>query len=390
MKKIRILFFTGNRAEFSFIQNAIASLDKKKFYSEILISGSHLDKKFGNTIEYIKKKLQLNFHKIKISSTTKNVSKASDYYSELTTKFNKFLKKKFFDYIFISSDRFESFAIANVAFMNQLQIIHYEGGDITLGGSYDDYLRHSISRLASLHFVTNKFSKSRLIKFGEEKKRIENVGLLSLKKKKYNLKSIITNYKLDPNKFTIIFTYHPVVKRENKNYDDIKVIISSLEKLLKENRLQIIITYPNFDPYCNLILKGLNNLKKKNYKSVQFYKSLGTENYHKLLYYCGKSNKGLCVGNSSSGIKESDFFDCPAINIGPRQNLRTKSKNVVDVKIDQSEVYKKIKFLFSKNNRKKLKNVNKIYYKNNSSEKLNTKIVDHHKFNFFNIKKCTY
>ena len=57
MKKIRILFFTGNRAEFSFIQNAIASLDKKKFYSEILISGSHLDKKFGNTIEYIKKKL---------------------------------------------------------------------------------------------------------------------------------------------------------------------------------------------------------------------------------------------------------------------------------------------------------------------------------------------
>ena len=154
--------------------------------------------------------------------------------------------------------------------------------------------------------------------------------------------------------------------------------------------MQIIITYPNFDPYCNLILKGLNNLKKKNYKNVQFYKSLGTENYHKLLYYCGKSNKGLCVGNSSSGIKESDFFDCPAINIGPRQNLRTKSKNVVDVKINQSEVYKKIKFLFSKNNRKKLKNINKIYYKNNSSKKLNKKIVDHHKFNFFNIKKCTY
>ena len=183
MKKIRILFFTGNRAEFAFIHNAIESLNKKKFRSEILISGSHLDKKFGNTIKYIKKRLQTNIYKIKINSSSKNISKASDYYTELTTKFNKFLKKNFFDYIFVSSDRFESFAIANVAFMNQIQIIHYEGGDITLGGSYDDYLRHSISRLASLHFVTNEFSKSRLIKFGEEKKRIENVGLLSLKKK---------------------------------------------------------------------------------------------------------------------------------------------------------------------------------------------------------------
>ena len=390
MKRIRILFFTGNRAEFTFIHNAIESLSKKNFYSEILISGSHLDKKFGNTIEYIKKKLHINFHKIKINSSSKNISKASDYYSELSTKFNKFLKKNFFDYIFISSDRFESFAIANVAFMNQLQIIHYEGGDITLGGSYDDYLRHSISRLASLHFVTNKFSKLRLIKFGEERKRIENVGLLSLKKKKYDLKNILNDYKLDPDKFTILFTYHPVVKRKNKNYNDIKVIINSLEKLLKENELQIIITNPNFDPYCNLILKGLNNLKKKKYKNVKFYKSLGTENYHKLLYYCGKSNKGLCVGNSSSGIKEADFFNCPAINIGPRQNLRTKSKNVIDVKINQRQVYKKIKLLFSKNIKKKLKNVKKIYYKKNFSKKLSDKIFNHYKKDFFNIKRCTY
>ncbi len=167
MKKIKILFFAGNRAEFSFIQNAIEFINRSnKFQVSLLVSGSHFLKEFGKTFES-NKKLNVKTFKIKINIKTKNMSRASDYYSELTDKFNKFVKEKKFDYIFISSDRFESFAIANVAFLNNIQIIHYEGGDLTSGGSYDDYLRHSISRLASLHFVTNNNSYKRLIKFGE-------------------------------------------------------------------------------------------------------------------------------------------------------------------------------------------------------------------------------
>lgn len=391
MKKIKILFFTGNRAELEFIKNAINSLNKYKNFSlDILVSGSHLDKKFGETIKLLSKKFEKNLHQIKILSSTKNLFKTSDYYSELTMKFSKFLKKKRgYDYIFISSDRFESFAIANVAFINQLQIIHYEGGDVTSGGSYDDFLRHSISRLSSLHFVTNRFSEKRLIKFGEEKKRISNIGLLSLKHKKYNLNKIIQKFKLEPNKFLILFTYHPVISRKKKNSKDISIVLSSLEKLLKEKKIQIIITFPNFDPYFDLILNALRFFKKK-YSSVKFYKFLGSEKYHELLYYCGQTKNGACVGNSSSGIKEAEFFECPSINIGSRQNNRSRGNNVFDVKVNKNQIQDKIKLLSSKKNVKNFKSKNKIYYKKNSSKILSSKIINHYKKDFFSIKKCTY
>lgn len=387
MKKIKILFFTGNRAEFSFIQNAIEFINRSnKFQVSLLVSGSHFLKEFGKTFES-NKKLNVKTFKIKINIKTKNMSRASDYYSELTDKFNKFVKEKKFDYIFISSDRFESFAIANVAFLNNIQIIHYEGGDLTSGGSYDDYLRHSISRLASLHFVTNNNSYKRLIKFGEEQKRIKNIGLLSLKKKNYKIKNIIKQFKITPDKFLILLTYHPVVHRRKKNIEDIRIILDSLKKLIGEKKLQIIITHPNFDPYYDLIAKELSIFTKKNHTEVRFVKSLGTENYQKLLYYCGKTKKGLCLGNSSSGIKEAEFFNCPTINIGPRQNSRIKGNNVINVKVEKELIYKKIIFVIKK---KYKKNIKKIYFKRNSADFLISKILSHFKNDYSKIKKCTF
>ncbi len=387
MKKIKILFFTGNRAELSFIENAIEMIgDMKNFEISLLVSGSHFLNEFGNTVKYMKK-LNVKTFNINVKIQTQNISKTSDYYSKITEKFNKFIKRKKFDYIFISSDRFESFAIANIAFLNNIQIIHYEGGDLTSGGSYDDYLRHSISRLASLHFVTNEDSLKRLVKFGEEKNRIKNIGLLSLKQKTFKVNETKKMFDLNSKKYLILFTYHPLVYRKNKNRIDIKNILVSLEKLIHEKKIQLIITQPNFDPYHNLIVKELDILIKKNYCDVKFIKSLGTENYHRLLDYCGKTKKGFCVGNSSSGIKEAEFFDCPAINIGPRQDSRTKGNNVIDVKLDKNQIYKKINLLINKKQKKKIK---RIYFKPNSKNIIITKIINHYNNYYFKIKKCTF
>ena len=166
-------------------------------------------------------------------------------------------------------------------------------------------------------------------------------------------------------------------------------MLSSLEKLLKEKKIQIIITFPNFDPYFDLILNALRFFKKK-YSSVKFYKFLGSEKYHELLYYCGKTKNGACVGNSSSGIKEAEFFNCPSINIGSRQNNRSKGNNVLDVDVNKNQIQDKIKLLSLKKNVKNFKSKNKIYYKKNSSKILSSKIINHYKKDFFSIKKCTY
>jgi UDP-N-acetylglucosamine 2-epimerase len=151
--------------------------------------------------------------------------------------------------------------------------------------------------------------------------------------------------------------------------------------LLKNN--QIIITYPNFDPGYQYIINRITNIKKKN-KNLKVVKHLGRINYHSLLYYIGKNKKGFCMGNSSSGIKETVFFNCPTLNVGNRQNSRLKPKNVVDVKADQKQIINKI--MNKLNTYKVHENPYKLSIK---FEKIPNEIIQKFQRNDFKLKKCT-
>ena len=157
-------------------------------------------------------------------------------------------------------------------------------------------------------------------------------------------------------------------------------MFEALEYLSKDN--QIIITYPNFDPGYQYIIDKIKNLKKR-FKKVKVFKHLGRVNYHSLLYYIGKNKKGFCMGNSSSGIKETIFFNCPTLNIGIRQNSRLKPKNVVDVKANKNHIIKKINKL---NNYKVFKNP---YRLSSKFKEIPNEIIKKILRNDLKFKKCT-
>ena len=114
------------------------------------------------------------------------------------------------------------------------------------------------------------------------------------------------------------------------------------------------------------------------------FKHLGRLNYHSLLYYIGKNKKGFCMGNSSSGIKETIFFNCPTLNIGNRQKSRLKPKNVFDVKANKKEIILKINREFKYY--KKYKNPYKLTSK---FEKIPNEVIKKILRNNLKIKKCT-
>ena len=242
--------------------------------------------------------------------------------------------------VFISSDRFETFAFAISSYLRKIPIIHYEGGDVTEGGALDDNIRHAITKISNIHLTSNEDSLKRILKMGEEKWRCSNVGysqLYLMQKQKFDLKKIEKKFLLDSDEPLILFTFHPIIKKKNKK--DVDEIFKALEYLSKYN--QIIITYPNFDPGYQYIVTKINNIKKKN-KKIKVIKHLGKKNYHSLLYFIGKNKKGFCMGNSSSGIKETVFYNCPTINIGDRQKSRLKPGNVIDVEANEKKIINKI------------------------------------------------
>ena len=389
MKKKRIAIFTGNRAEYGMIRSFIKYFESdKKFKVYLIISGSHLDKKMGGTIKEIYKDNIKNIHKIFIKSQTNTLFQISNYSHILQNKINFFVKKKNIDVFFLSSDRFETLSVAITAHLNKIPIIHFEGGDKTEGGTLDDVTRHAITKLSHLHLTSNKESFNRIIKLGEEKKRIINVGYapffdLNLKKL-INEKNLIDKFNLDIKKKLILFTMHPLPLDITSTKKEIKETIEAL-KILDENKFQIIATYPNFDPGYKFIIKELNKLKIK--KNFTFIPSLGNKYYHSFLNYMGKKNKGICMGNSSSGIKESIFFGCNTLNIGKRQNNRTRPNNIVDVKkISSKIIYLSIFKTFNMKNGKKIN----PYSIKNSLKYISAKLFLFLKDKKIIFKKCTY
>ena len=106
-------------------------------------------------------------------------------------------------------------------------------------------------------------------------------------------------------------------------------------------------------------------------KHIQIYKSLGHYDYHGILNLCGRIGKGVCVGNSSSGIKETSVVGCPAVNIGPRQKGRLRVDNVIDVGYNRDEILDAVrKALYDGKFRKKCRNCKNPYGTGNTGEKI--------------------
>ena len=386
-KKTNLVFFSANRAEYSLIHPFLEIFSENPFFNVgLIVAGSHLDKKFGSTYGEIKKDNVKILSKIEIPLKTNSFSDTAAYSNLLQIEINRILKKTKVDIAFASSDRFETFSFVVAAYLRKIPIIHYEGGDLTEGGALDDNIRHAITKLANIHLTSNSDSLKRILKMGEEKWRCLNIGyspIFSIKKQNFSTSTIRKKFFLDKKKPLILFTLHPIIKDEKQASKEVKESFSALERLYKNN-FQIIITYPNFDPGYRDIVSKIKIFKKNN-KRAMVFKHLGRKNYHSLLYYIGKNKNGVCLGNSSSGIKEAILFKCPTINIGNRQNSRLKPLNVIDASASALAFFSKV----IKNTKIK-KNLFNPYGLKKSFSFLPNTVIKLKNNKYLQCKKCTY
>jgi UDP-hydrolysing UDP-N-acetyl-D-glucosamine 2-epimerase len=394
---IRLCVFSGNRAEYGLLSPIIKNLNKsKKIKIFFIVSGSHVDKKFGETINEIKKEKIKIYQTIKLFNSNRNKDQI-DYtpknISEIIEKYSTCLRKIKPNYNLVYADRFESFGATIASSQMNIPTIHIEGGDKTEGGTLDDSVRHAMTKISHLHITTNENAKKRILKLGEEKWRVKNFGYSAMdyvKLKNYAKKNEIENkLNIKITKPIVLFTQHPIPLENENIKDNFEKIINSIKRLSKLN-IQIIITYPNSDYGGKRIIEKINKLK--NIKNIKIVSSLGRYLYHGILALNNKSIKVVCAGNSSSGIKETAIFKCPVVNIGPRQNGRFRSSNVFDVKYNENQIYKIIfKCIYDEKIYKKCLKTKNLYGGGNTGKQI-TKFIENLNFSKTKIliKKITY
>ena len=267
MKKI--VFLTGTRADFGKMRSIILTLIKaKKFKIDVFVTGMHLMKEYGYTIEEIKKVGIKRLFKFKNQRLNYQKKVRMDLIlSKTIDGFSKYVKKNKPDLIMLHGDRLEALAGAVVGAYNNILVGHIEGGEIS--GTIDNSIRHSISKLSHLHFVSNISHKKRLIQLGEVKKNIFVIGSpdidIMISKKLPSIQKVKKQYKINFKEYSILI-FHPVTTE----LDKLSIQINLLINCLVESNKNYIIIYPNNDLGSNIIISAIEKLKKiKNLKYLK-------------------------------------------------------------------------------------------------------------------------
>ena len=354
MKK-KVVFITGTCADYGKIKSIISELSKNiKFEIYIFITGMHLQKKYGFTYKQIIKENKNNSKLFLSSNYCKNNAQDKTL-SKTVILFSNYINKIKPDMIFIHGDRVESLAASISGSLNNFLVAHIEGGEIS--GTIDEHMRHAISKMSHLHFVSNKYAKKILKLLGEKNKSIFNVGspdIDTMKSKKLpKLHQVKKRYEILFDKYSKSIL-HPV----NSRLKNLKEDCLNYFKSLVDSKKNYVLIYPNNDPGNEIILNEIYKLKKnENFKII---KSMRFEYFLTLL-----KNAEFIIGNSSAAIREAPFYGIPGFDVGDRQKFRFTSKNVINLNFNYKSILSKI----SKNNIKSYKQ-SKLYGKGEATKKI--------------------
>jgi GDP/UDP-N,N'-diacetylbacillosamine 2-epimerase (hydrolysing) len=321
-----ICIFTGTRAEYGLLKPLMQLIQEDhELKLQTLVSGMHLSPEFGLTYQEIETDGFCIDEKIEIllsSDTPTGLCKSIGL--GLISFSDAFMRLKP-DILVLLGDRFEALAAATTAMVARIPIAHLHGGETT-EGLIDESIRHSISKMSHLHFVSTEDYRRRVTQLGEHPDRIFNFGAIGLDGLQYlqlQSKSALEqkiNFQFDNN--TVLITFHPVTLEECTATTQFQ---SLLEALDAHPAIRAIFTKANSDTDGRQINRMIDEYVAFNPQKAIAFTSMGRENYLSAMQYVR-----AVIGNSSSGLLEAPSFGVPTINIGSRQKGRIRAASVID------------------------------------------------------------
>ena len=258
MKKL--LYVTGSRAEYGIMRRLLKKLDEdKNIQLDIVVTGMHLMKEYGETFKEVEKDFNV-IEKIDIEIANSNNYDVLHSMSLAMEKFAKFFLNNKYDAVMLLGDRYEILPVAIVSAINNIPLIHIHGGEKTLG-NYDEFIRHSITKMSKLHLVATDEYRNRVIQLGENPETVKNVGSLGVANamelellSKKELENKLGNF----SKPYFVVLFHPETITEISLEQQTENLISALNKF--KDRYDFVFIGSNSDTGSDKIQKIIKNL----------------------------------------------------------------------------------------------------------------------------------
>ena len=370
-EKRKVCIVTGSRAEYGLLYWLMKGIRSSlKLELQIIVTGMHLSPEFGLTYRQIEKDGFIINKKVETLLSSDSGVGVSKSIGLGVIEFSSVLDDLQPDIIVVLGDRFEILSSVIAAMILKVPVAHLHGGELTQG-AFDDSIRHSITKMAHLHFTAAEEYRKRVIQLGECRDKVFNVGALGIESikrlkllsKKNFEKSI--DFKLS--KKNILVTFHPVTLEKSTSEDQFNNLLNALGKLKDTN---IIFTKANSDTDGRVINELIDRYVLDNPNTTKAFESLGQLRYFSAMQYVN----GV-VGNSSSGLLEAPSFNIGTINIGDRQKGRIKAASIIDCLPTEDDITKALEQLFSDDFYEATKKTDDLFGDGKVSEKI-IKIIE--------------
>jgi GDP/UDP-N,N'-diacetylbacillosamine 2-epimerase (hydrolysing) len=337
-----ICVVTGTRAEYGLLRWVMEGIRQSPYLElQVIATGMHLSPEFGLTVKAIEddgfrvdRKVEMLLSSDTAVGVTKSMGLGMIGFADALAELRP-------DLVLVLGDRYEIFAAAAAAMIARLPIAHLHGGETT-EGAFDEAIRHSITKMAHLHFVAAEEYGRRVIQLGEQPERVFCVGGLGVD----NIQRLellgrpaleaALNFLLGPR--NLLITFHPVTLEHNTSAQQMQELLTALGDL-KDTHL--IFTMPNADTEGRVLFQQIQDFCAT-HPQARAYTSLGQLRY----LSCLRHVDGV-VGNSSSGLTEAPSFSKGTVNIGDRQKGRLRAASVIDCEPRAAAIAEALNQLFS-------------------------------------------
>jgi UDP-N-acetylglucosamine 2-epimerase (non-hydrolysing)/GDP/UDP-N,N'-diacetylbacillosamine 2-epimerase (hydrolysing) len=331
----RVVYLTGTRADYGLFYQTLRRIEEHPDLDlRLVVTAMHLAPEFGYTVRLIEKDgfhIAAQVETLLAGDSGGSMGRAIGLGILGLTQALESLQP---DVLILLGDRGEMLAGAIAAAHLNITIAHVHGGEVS--GTIDDSVRHAITKFAHIHFPSTQENGERIVKMGEDPKRVHVVGAPGLDYlrlvKPMERRELASDLDLDLSKPLLLMTQHPVTTEEEAAAEQMRITLEAVKAV----GVQTVITYPNADGGGRAMIQVL-----KAYEALPFvriWKSLEQRRYVSLLRYAR-----AMLGNSSSGIIEAPYFGLPVVSIGTRQQGRQRAENVLDVPHDRDAIEQAIR-----------------------------------------------
>lgn len=335
-KRRRVCVVTGSRADYGLLYWVMRAIDEHPSLSlAVAVTGMHLCSRFGETWREVESdgfNIDARVDCLEAGDSTIAITKSvgrgvigfADAFASLDP-----------DWVLILGDRFEIFAAAQAALFGNRAIAHIAGGDVT-EGALDESLRHAMTKMAHMHFVTNEVAAARVRQMGEDPSRVFNTGSPGLDYIRQT--AFLSRAELEDElgiqfrKRTLLVTFHPATLELEPPAKQFSALLQAVSELASDGETTLVFTRPNADAGNSEISALLDEyLRDRAYGHA--FVSLGPRRYLSLM-----RQADAVVGNSSSGLYEAPSLKVPTVNIGERQTGRLVASSVISCKPIASQI----------------------------------------------------